>query len=205
MGSRYFSQKRHYSTTGFVNNQTGNTAYTTLPSDYGAYLLFSDASPVALTLSTSSGGIQLPWYCIILNEGVGLVTATPATGTISYPNNISAASMPIAQGQAAVVVYDGTNFYGAIIPVATQNTPSVSHEWLNSYNSITGEFTQTQPSFSDISGIAQVSQGGTGTATPSLIAGSNVTVTGSWPNQTISASGGGGGGFSLGENWFYNV
>jgi hypothetical protein len=77
-----------------------------------------------------------------------------------------------------------------------------------------------------------VANGGTGTATPSLIAGSNVTVTGSWPNQTITASGavsqiiagtnvtispsggtgavtinasGGGGGFSLGENWFYNV
>lgn len=39
-----------------------------------------------------------------------------------------------------------------------------------------------------------VSSGGTGTSTPSLVAGTNVTITGSWPNQTISASGGGGGG-----------
>jgi len=38
-----------------------------------------------------------------------------------------------------------------------------------------------------------VAYGGTGTATPSLVAGSNVTITGSWPNQTINASGGGGG------------
>jgi hypothetical protein len=35
--------------------------------------------------------------------------------------------------------------------------------------------------------------GGTGTATPSLVAGSNVTITGTWPNQTVSSSGGGGG------------
>jgi hypothetical protein len=39
-----------------------------------------------------------------------------------------------------------------------------------------------------------IAQGGTGTATPSLVAGSNVTITGSWPNQTINSSGGGGGG-----------
>lgn len=41
-----------------------------------------------------------------------------------------------------------------------------------------------------------VAQGGTGTATPGLIAGSNVTVTGTWPNQTVASTGGGGGGSS---------
>ena len=41
--------------------------------------------------------------------------------------------------------------------------------------------------------ILPVAHGGTGTATPSIVGGTNVTVTGSWPNQTISASGGGGG------------
>lgn len=33
-----------------------------------------------------------------------------------------------------------------------------------------------------------VGQGGSGTATPALVAGTNVTITGSWPNQTINAS-----------------
>jgi len=33
-----------------------------------------------------------------------------------------------------------------------------------------------------------IADGGTGTATPSLVAGTNVTVTGTWPNQTIAAS-----------------
>jgi hypothetical protein len=41
-----------------------------------------------------------------------------------------------------------------------------------------------------------VNQGGTGTTTPSLIAGTNVTITGSWPNQTVNSSGGGGGAVS---------
>ena len=46
----------------------------------------------------------------------------------------------------------------------------------------------------NVTGIVAVANGGSGTATPSLVAGTNVTITGSWPNQTIAASGGGGGG-----------
>jgi hypothetical protein len=44
-----------------------------------------------------------------------------------------------------------------------------------------------------LGGILNVANGGTGTATPALVAGTNVTITGTWPNQTINASGGGGG------------
>lgn len=46
-----------------------------------------------------------------------------------------------------------------------------------------------------VSGTLPVANGGTGTATPALVAGTNVTITGTWPNQTINstASGGGGG------------
>ena len=40
--------------------------------------------------------------------------------------------------------------------------------------------------------IIQVAKGGTGTATPALVAGANVTISGSWPNQTINATGGAG-------------
>jgi hypothetical protein len=39
-----------------------------------------------------------------------------------------------------------------------------------------------------------VTSGGTGTTTPSIVAGTNVTVSGTWPNQTISSSGTGGAG-----------
>lgn len=44
--------------------------------------------------------------------------------------------------------------------------------------------------------IIPVANGGTGTATPSIVAGTGISVTGSWPNQTITATGGGGGGGS---------
>ena len=44
-----------------------------------------------------------------------------------------------------------------------------------------------------LGGTLAVANGGTGTATPSLVAGTNITsITGTWPNQTINASGGSG-------------
>jgi hypothetical protein len=143
------------STAGFLNNQSGNTTYTTVPSDAGAYILFSDASPVAVTLSTlgSGGGIVLPFYCTIFNEGVGLVTVTPADGTISFPNNLAAGSMPVSQGQAAVIIYDGSVFYAVIVCVEPQNTPQIASEWLNSFNSATGVFGQSQPVIADVAGL----------------------------------------------------
>lgn len=36
-----------------------------------------------------------------------------------------------------------------------------------------------------------IANGGTGAAAPALVPGTNITITGSWPNQTISAAGGG--------------
>jgi hypothetical protein len=36
-----------------------------------------------------------------------------------------------------------------------------------------------------------VANGGTGTSTPSLIGGTNITISGSFPNQTVTATGGG--------------
>ena len=43
-----------------------------------------------------------------------------------------------------------------------------------------------------LAGTLAVANGGTGTATPAIVAGTNITVSGTWPNQTITASGGSG-------------
>lgn len=39
----------------------------------------------------------------------------------------------------------------------------------------------------DVSGTLPIANGGTGTPAPALVEGANVTITGTWPNQTISA------------------
>lgn len=44
-----------------------------------------------------------------------------------------------------------------------------------------------------LSSILAVASGGTGTATPGIVAGTNVTVTGTWPNQTVNSTASGSG------------
>ena len=41
-----------------------------------------------------------------------------------------------------------------------------------------------------LGGVLNVNSGGTGTSSPGLISGSNITISGSWPNQTITAAAG---------------
>ena len=43
-----------------------------------------------------------------------------------------------------------------------------------------------------VTGILPIANGGTATATPALVQGTGVTITGTWPNQTINATGTGG-------------
>lgn len=95
---------------GGVNDQAGQTAYTTMPSDNGTLIILNDASAIAVTLGVAA---TTPWFTVLANLGTGTATLTPATGTISYFANPGAASMPLIGGQWAWVGFDGTNFWAA--------------------------------------------------------------------------------------------
>jgi hypothetical protein len=64
---------------------------------------------------------------------------------------------------------------------------------INHSTAADGSFTATGAAAWDanhsFSGLLDVANGGTGTATPALVAGTNVTITGTWPNQTVNSSG----------------
>jgi len=70
----------------------------------------------------------------------------------------------LVDGEKAIVAWNGSDYVKIVSSVATALT-----------------------------GVLAVANGGTGTTTPSIVAGTNVTVSGTWPNQTINSSGGGGG------------
>lgn len=133
---------------GTLSNQTGLTAYTMQTTDNGALVLFSDASPVAVTLNTA---VNPPYFFYAVNWGAGLVTFTPPSPTtISYINNLGAASMTLATGYLTMIVFDGANFWAATLPVVPETFAAVAHEFLNSYSAVTGLFTAAQPTANDI-------------------------------------------------------
>lgn len=100
----------------------------------------------------------------IANGGTGQTTAAAAITALTG-----------AQTSGRYLRSDGTNaalsaIQAADVPTLNQNTTGTA---------------------ANVTGIVAVANGGTGTVTPSIVAGTNVTVTGTWPNQTIAASGGG--------------
>ena len=107
------------------------------------------------------------------------ITQLPQAGPI-----VGTEAVPIVQNGVTVQTTTGaiaTGSAGTVTSVAATVPPFLS---------ITGSPITTSGSL-DItySGVAlPVASGGTGTTSPALVAGTNVTITGTWPNQTINAS-----------------
>lgn len=77
--------------------------------------------------------------------------------------------------------------YGTYVDmVGTSTTQTLTNKTINGANN-----TLTVRAGSDITGTLAVANGGTGTSSPGIVAGTNITVSGTWPNQTVNASGGG--------------
>lgn len=91
----------------------------------------------------------------------------------------------VAVGEKCTVYYNGTDY----VKVASSATDGVSTISFGS----TGLTPSTATSGAvTVAGTLAIANGGTGTATPALVAGTNVTITGTWPNQTINSTNSGG-------------
>jgi len=193
-----------------VDVSGGTTGLTTS----GGPITSSGTVTLAGTLATANGGTGQTTYSdgqlLIGNSSGGLTKATLTAGTnVSITNGNGAITIaatggggggdvsgPASATANAVVLFDGTT--GKIIKdstqtIATTNTASTVVARDASGNFSAGTITATlSGNATNVSGVVAVANGGTGTATPALVAGTNITITGSWPNQTINSSGGGG-------------
>ena len=134
----------------------------------------------------------------------GGALGTPSSGTAT---NLT--GLPLTTGVTGVLpVANGGNGTATPALVAGSNV-TISGTWPNQtinssggsggVTSFSAGSTGLTPSTAStgvvtLAGTLAVANGGTGTTTPSLVAGTNVSITGTWPNQTINSSGGGGGG-----------
>jgi len=137
-------------------------AYTTTATAGGTTTLTVSSAAAQFFTGTSAQTIVLP------------VASTLVLGQTFSIHNNSTSDLTVNSSGSNLVATVTANTTCLITCILTSGTTAASFD-----ADFTG-FTSTLP----------VARGGTGTSTPALVQGSNVTVTGTWPNQTIAASGG---------------
>ena len=136
---------------------------------------------ITLAANGSTGGVTT------FSAGTtGFTPSTASTGAI-----VLAGTLNVANGGTGVTTSTGSG------SVVLSTSPTLVTPLLGtptSGNFSTGTFTwptfnqNTTGTAANVTGIVAVANGGTGTATPSLVAGTNITITGTFPNQTINGS-----------------
>jgi hypothetical protein len=148
------------------------------------YLTIKNGIGVGVPLHVYADGSSTNVGLHIQPKGSGLVTISDGTDFnkgIRFRSSGSAAS--------AVTLLDAVSTAGRVVTLPDATTTLVGRDTTDTLTNKTIAFGSNT-----FSGTLAVANGGTGTATPALVAGTNVTITGTWPNQTIAASGGGGSG-----------
>ena len=175
-------------TLAVANGGTGVTTST----GTGNVVLSTSPTLVTPALGTPSSGVATNLTGLPLTTGVtgilpvangGNGTATPAltqgsnvTITGTWPNYTISASAP------------GTGTVTSVAGTGTVNGISLSGTVTSSGSLTLGGALSNVSLTSQVTGTLPVANGGTGTTTPSLVQGSNITITGTWPNQTIAAN-----------------
>ena len=206
--------------TGDVTNSAGSLAMTvnrvngaTIPPASPA-LASNGSNQIVAATTTGTGAVVEATSPTLVTPALGTpsaVTLTNATGlpTTGLTGTLQAAQEPAHTGDmtntagslattvgkvngsalptSAGVV--GTNGSNQIVAAATTGTGTVV---LATTPTLTLPNATGLPLTTGVTGVLPVANGGSGTATPSLVAGTNVTIGGSWPNQTVNATGGGG-------------
>jgi hypothetical protein len=165
-----------------ATNVPVNQAIGTLPVNHGGTGT-TTPSIVAGTNVTVSG----TWPNQTINASGGTITGVTATAPVVS----SGGTAPVISMAAATTSANG---YLTSTDWNTFNSKLTSGGALGTPSSGTATNLTGLPLSTGVTGLLPVANGGTGTATPAIVAGTNVTVSGTWPNQTINATGGSGGG-----------
>jgi hypothetical protein len=145
----------------------------------GTTTLSADAD---VTLSTTNGAANQARNAVILWTASNGVT----TRNITAPAQ-SKAYLVINAGTGPIVIRGAGPTTGVTVPASARA--------LVAWNGSDFVKVASNPVVltTDVTGTLPIANGGTGTPTPALVQGANISITGSWPNQTIAAVGVSGG------------
>jgi len=135
----------------------------------------------SITVKTAAGtGITVPngTKMHLYVDGVNVIDAVSHFSALTL-----GAALPVASGGTGVTSSTGTGS-NVLSSSPTLVSPALGTPSSGVLTNATG-----LPLSTGVTGTLPVANGGTGTATPALVQGTNITITGTWPNQTINAAG----------------
>ena len=132
---------------------------------------------------------------------------TPALGIPSSATLTNATGLPISTGVSGlgtgVATFLATPSSANLISAVTDETgtgalvfatsPTLVTPILGTPTSATLTNATGLPLTTGVTGTLPIANGGTGTSSPAIVAGTNITVSGTWPNQTINSTASGSG------------
>ena len=187
-----------------------NPLYLLLGGVFAALLGACSTQPVSAQQTQAS--VQAAINASINSNGVQAITGPVLNGVLTTmnsaifqgPTNLSlvtngslqnsglAHSSTIVNGQACVLGSTCTiSGASSVTSVFGRTGAVIAQSGDYTFSQITG--LPTTLAGYGITSPLPIAQGGSGTTTPSLVGGTNVTITGTWPNQTVTATGSGGG------------
>lgn len=163
-----------------ANGGTGGTTST----GSGAVVLATSPTLVSPLLGTPTSGNLANCTFPTLNQNT-TGTAANVTGTVAVANGGSGSTTAqSAMNTFAGAVTSGSYLRGNGTNVVMSTIQAGDVPTLNQ---------NTTGTAANVTGIVAVANGGTGTSTPALVSGTNISITGTWPNQTINTTGVGSG------------
>ena len=158
----------------------------TAPAQSKAYLVINAGTgSIVIRGSGPTTGVTLPAGARALVAWNGSDFVKIVSNPVVLTTDVSGI-LPVANGGTGVTTSTGT---GAVV---LSNSPTLVTPALGTPASATLTNATGLPLTTGVTGLLPIVNGGSGTATPALVAGSGVTISGTWPNQTIAATGSGG-------------
>ena len=136
-----------------------------------AFVYYNGTDYVKVSSSTADGVTTIDFGT------TGLTPATATSGAVTV-----AGTLAVANGGTGVTSSTGSGS-NVLSTSPTLVTPILGTPTSGTLTNATG-----LPLTTGVTGLLPIANGGTATATPAIVAGTNITVSGSWPNQTINAT-----------------